>query len=146
MTYEYQIRVLPEQAASEQAIADYISREKGLNRLSINHVRVLKRSIDARQRTIFVNLTVRVYQNEMPEDDQYVRTDYPDVSQSRQVVVVGAGPGGLFAALRLIELGYRPIVLERGKDVHERKKDLAQITKTQQVDGESNYCFGEGGA
>ena len=146
MTYEYQIRVLPEQAASEQAIADYISREKGLNRLSINHVRVLKRSIDARQRTIFVNLTVRVYQNEMPEDDQYVRTDYPDVSQRRQVVVVGAGPGGLFAALRLIELGYRPIVLERGKDVHERKKDLALITKTQQVDGESNYCFGEGGA
>ena len=146
MTYEFQIRVLPEQAASEQAIADYISREKGLNRLSINHVRVLKRSIDARQRTIFVNLTVRVYQNEMPEDDQYVRTDYPDVSQRRQVVVVGAGPGGLFAALRLIELGYRPIVLERGKDVHERKKDLALITKTQQVDGESNYCFGEGGA
>ena len=146
MVHEFQIRVLPEQAASEQAIADYISREKGLNRLSINHVRVLKRSIDARQRTIFVNLTVRVYQNEMPEDDQYVRTDYPDVSQRRQVVVVGAGPGGLFAALRLIELGYRPIVLERGKDVHERKKDLALITKTQQVDGESNYCFGEGGA
>ena len=146
MIYEYQIRVLPEQAASEQAIADYISQEKGLNRLSITHVRVLKRSIDARQRTIFVNLSVRVYQNEMPEDDQYVRTDYPDVSQRRQVVVVGAGPGGLFAALRLIELGYRPVVLERGKDVHERKKDLALITKTQQVDGESNYCFGEGGA
>ena len=75
-----------------------------------------------------------------------MRTEYPDVSSRPQVIVVGAGPGGLFAALRLIELGLRPIVLERGKDVHERKKDLAQIAKTQQVDGESNYCFGEGGA
>ena len=146
MIHEFQLRVLPQQAASEQAIADYISQEKGIGRQSINHVRVLKRSIDARQRTIFVNLTVRVYQNEMPEDDQYVHTSYPDVSDGKQVIVVGAGPGGLFAALRLIELGCRPIVLERGKDVHERKKDLALITKTQQVDGESNYCFGEGGA
>ncbi len=146
MIHEFQLRVLPQQAASEQAIADYISQEKGIGRQSINHVRVLKRSIDARQRTIFVNLTVRVYQNEMPEDDQYVHTSYPDVSDGQQVIVVGAGPGGLFAALRLIELGCRPIVLERGKDVHERKKDLALITKTQQVDGESNYCFGEGGA
>ena len=146
MIHEFQLRVLPQQAASEQTIADYISQEKGIGRQSINHVRVLKRSIDARQRTIFVNLTVRVYQNEMPEDDQYVHTSYPDVSDGQQAIVVGAGPGGLFAALRLIELGCRPIVLERGKDVHERKKDLALITKTQQVDGESNYCFGEGGA
>ena len=146
MIHEFQLRVLPQQAASEQAIADYISQEKGIGRQSINHVRVLKRSIDARQRTIFVNLTVRVYQNEIPDDDQYVHTSYPDVSDAQQVVVVGAGPGGLFAALRLIELGCRPIVLERGKDVHERKKDLALIGRTQQVDGESNYCFGEGGA
>lgn len=146
MLHEYQLRLLPEQAASEQAIADYVSQEKGISRQSICQVRVLKRSIDARHRTIYVNLTVRVYQNEMPTDTQYVPTDYPDVGEGRQVIVVGAGPGGLFAALRLIELGCRPIVLERGKDVHERKKDLALITKTQQVDGESNYCFGEGGA
>ncbi|MBP3212962.1 MAG: FAD-dependent monooxygenase [Prevotella sp.] len=146
MIFEYQLRVLPEQAASEQAIADYISREKGLPSKSITHVRVLKRSIDARQRTIFINLTVRVYQNEMPQDDAYVHTHYSDVSNGQQVVVVGAGPGGLFAALKLVELGCRPIVVERGKDVHERKKDLALITKTQQVDSESNYCFGEGGA
>ena len=84
--------------------------------------------------------------NEQPSDDEYQHIDYPDVSDRPQVIVVGAGPGGLFAALRLIELGLRPIVLERGKDVHERKKDLAQIAKTQQVNGESNYCFGEGGA
>jgi uncharacterized FAD-dependent dehydrogenase len=109
-------------------------------------VRILRRSIDARQRTIFVNLKVRVFINEQPTDDEYQHTEYPDVSDRPQVIVVGAGPGGLFAALRLIELGLRPIVLERGKDVHERKKDLAQIAKTQQVDAESNYCFGEGGA
>ena len=109
-------------------------------------VRILRRSIDARQRTIFVNLKVRVYINEQPQGDEYVPVEYPDVSGKPQVIVVGAGPGGLFAALRLIELGLRPIVLERGKDVHERKKDLSLITKTQQVDPESNYCFGEGGA
>ena len=146
LTTEFQLRLLPEQAASEQAIADYLSLEKGLDRGSISHIRVLKRSIDARQRTIFVNLTVRVYQNEMPSDEPFQHVDYPDVSERPQAIVVGAGPGGLFAALRLIELGFRPVVLERGKNVRERKKDLALITKTQQIDPESNYCFGEGGA
>lgn len=146
MTYEYQLRVLPQQAASEQSIAEYVAKDKGLDVRTINAVRVLKRSIDARQRTIFVNLKVRVYVNEMPEDDAYQHTEYPDVSGKPQVIVVGEGPGGLFASLRLIELGLRPIVLERGKNVHDRKIDLANITKTQKVDGESNYCFGEGGA
>ena len=146
MTQEFQLRLLPEQAASEHAIADYLSLEKGLERGSISHIRVLKRSIDARHRTIYVNLTVRVYLNEMPTDDVFQRVDYRDVSTCPQVIVVGAGPGGLFAALKLIELGLRPIVLERGKNVRDRKKDLALITKTQQIDPESNYCFGEGGA
>ena len=146
MIQEYQIRILPEQAASEEGIKRYLSKEKGLDVRTLNQVRVLKRSVDARQRTIFVNLKVRAYINEFPQDDQYVRTEYPDVSSRPRVIVVGEGPGGLFASLRLIELGYRPIVLERGKDVRERKKDLSNITKTQKVDGESNYCFGEGGA
>ena len=146
MIQEYQIRILPEQAASEEGIKRYLSKEKGLDVRTLNQVRVLKRSIDARQRTIFVNLKVRAYINEFPQDDQYVHTEYPDVSSRPRVIVVGEGPGGLFASLRLIELGYRPIVLERGKDVRERKKDLSNITKTQKVDGESNYCFGEGGA
>ncbi len=146
MIEEYQIRILPEQAASEEGIKRYLAKEKGLDVRTLNQVRVLKRSIDARQRTIFVNLKVRAYINEFPQDDQYVHTEYPDVSSRPRVIVVGEGPGGLFASLRLIELGYRPIVLERGKDVRERKKDLSNITKTQKVDGESNYCFGEGGA
>ena len=146
MIEEYQIRILPEQAASEEGIKRYLSKEKGIDVRTLNLVRVLKRSIDARQRTVYVNLKVRAYINEFAQDDQYIHTEYPDVSSRPRVVVVGEGPGGLFASLRLIELGYRPVVLERGKDVRERKKDLSNITKTQKVDAESNYCFGEGGA
>ena len=146
MTNEYQIRVVPEVAAQEDRLKGWLADEYGFDVRTIQGVRILKRSIDARQRQIYVNLKVRVYVNEQPHDDEYVRTEYPNVEGRPQVIVVGAGPGGLFAALRLIELGLRPIVLERGKDVHERKKDLANITKTQKVDAESNYCFGEGGA
>ena len=146
MIKEYSIRVRPHQAVNEATIKDYLAHEEGLEMKSMTHVRVLKRSIDARQRIIFVNLKVRVYINEEPTDDEYVKTEYRDVSSAPQVIVVGAGPGGLFAALRLIELGLKPVVLERGKDVHERKKDLALIARTQLVDEESNYCFGEGGA
>ena len=146
MTNEYQIRVVPEVAAQEDRLKSWLADEYGFDVRTILGVRILKRSIDARQRQIYVNLKVRVYVNEQPHDDEYVRTEYPNVEGRPQVIVVGAGPGGLFAALRLIELGLRPVVLERGKDVHERKKDLANITKTQKVDAESNYCFGEGGA
>ena len=146
MTNEYQIRVAPEVAAQEDRLKRWIADEQGIDVRTIYGVRILKRSIDARQRQIFVNLKVRVYVNEQPSDDAYVRTEYPNVEGKSQVIVVGAGPGGLFAALRLIELGLRPVVLERGKNVHDRKKDLANITKTQKVDAESNYCFGEGGA
>lgn len=146
MVQEFQIRVLPEVAASEKAIKHFLLEEKGLAAGAVKAVRVLKRSIDARQRTIYVNLKVRVYVNELPDDDEFARTDYPNVEGKPQAVVVGAGPGGLFAALRLIELGVRPVVVERGKSVHERRKDIAQISRTQTVDPESNYSFGEGGA
>ncbi len=146
MIKEIQTRVLPVQAASEQNIKEFVARDKGIDIRTINAVRVLRKSIDARQRTIFVNLTLRVYINEMPADDEYRRVEYRDVSACPQVVVVGEGPGGLFASLKLIELGCRPVVIERGKDVRERKRDLSLIGKTQKVDADSNYCFGEGGA
>ena len=144
MTNEYQIRVLPEVAADSDSIKRYLKEEKGLT--GINAIRILKRSIDARQRTIYVNLTVRVYVNEQPEELEYTPVVYPEVDGKPQVIVVGAGPGGLFAALRLIELGLKPVVIERGKDVHQRKLDIANISRTQTVDAESNYSFGEGGA
>ena len=146
MIQEYQLRVLPEQAASEQSLKQYISREKGLDVRTVQAVRVLRRSIDARQRVIFVNLKVRVFVNEQPADDEFLRTDYPNVEGKPSVIVVGAGPGGLFAALKLIELGFRPVVVERGKNVRERKADLARISREHKVDPESNYSFGEGGA
>ena len=125
MTNEDQVRMLPQQAASEAAMREFIAREKGIDARTIKHVRVLRRSIDARQRTIYINLKVRVYINEEPRDEEYIPVEYRDVSSAPAVVVVGAGPGGLFASLKLIELGMRPVVIERGKDVHERKKDLS---------------------
>ena len=146
MTEEYQIRVLPQVGYNEDNIKDYLAREKGIDQRTINQIRVLRRSVDARHRDIYVNLKVRIYINEFPQDEAYIKTEYQNVSDKPEVIVVGEGPSGLFASLRLIELGFRPIVLERGKDVRERKKDMAMITKTQTVDPDSNYCFGEGGA
>ncbi len=146
MVEEYQIRVLPEVAVNEDGIKAFLQEDKGISVSDITAVRLLKRSIDARQQTIYVNLKVRVYINELPLDDDFVRVDYPNVEGKPQAVVVGAGPGGLFAALKLIELCIRPIVVERGKSVHERRKDIALISRNHTVDPESNYSFGEGGA
>ena len=146
MIKEISIRVLPQQAASETALKGFLAREFALNPKDIQAVRILKRSIDARKRQVIINLTVRIYLNELPPNDIFSPIIYGDVSDKRQAIVVGAGPAGLFAALRLIELGMRPIVLERGKDVHQRRKDIARISREHKVDSESNYCFGEGGA
>ena len=104
MTHEFDLRVLPEDAYNEQSILSYLNREKGLQ---ANAIRIIKRSIDARQRTIFVNLTIRSYEDEQPEELEHTPIPYHDVSDRPDVIVVGAGPGGLFAALHLIELGYR---------------------------------------
>lgn len=146
MIHEFQFRLLPEQAANENSLRQFIAKEKGFNVADITAVRILKRSIDARQRTVFVNLSVRVYIHEQPGDDEYVKTIYNNVEGQPKIIIVGAGPGGLFAALRLIELGLCPVIIERGKNVRERKKDLALISREHKVDPESNYSFGEGGA
>ena len=143
MVHELNLRILPQQAYNEQSILAYLRQEKGIK---ADAVRVVRRSIDARQRTIFVNLTVRAYVGEEPPLSDFEPYIYKDVSEKPAVIVVGAGPGGLFAALRLIELGLKPIIVERGKDVRERKKDIACIRPEQRVDPESNYSFGEGGA
>jgi uncharacterized FAD-dependent dehydrogenase len=146
MIKEFQYRLYPQEAATGQSIRQVIMREEGFSSEDIQAVRILKRSIDARQRTVYINLRVRVFINEQPDDEAYTRIEYKDVSNAPAVIIAGAGPAGLFAALRLIELGRKPIIVERGKNVRERKKDIALITREQQINPESNYCFGEGGA
>ena len=147
MIEEMQLRVIPRVAASESAIIHYIASERRLSQDRIRGVRVLRRSVDARQRNVMVNVKVRAFIDEpMTVDHLVPPIEYRPVSGCVQAVVVGAGPGGLFAALRLIELGVKPIVVERGKDVVERRKDVARISRDGVVDPDSNYCFGEGGA
>lgn len=146
MIQELQLRILPEEAANEQSLKQVVARETGTAVPHIHTVRVLKRSIDARQRTIYVNVKLRAFIDEQPDEPEFRSVEYKEVSAGKPVVVVGAGPGGLFAALRLIELGLRPIVVERGKNVRERKRDIALISREHKVDSESNYSFGEGGA
>lgn len=146
MVREFQTRMTPREAADERLIREHVAVENGFDVRTVTAMRIMKRSIDARQRNIFVNLKLKVYINEQPDDAGYTETEYRDVSSSPAVVVVGAGPGGLFAALRLIELGLKPILIERGKNVADRKKDISLITKTHKTDADSNYCFGEGGA
>ncbi|MGL4779473.1 MAG: NAD(P)/FAD-dependent oxidoreductase [Bacteroidales bacterium] len=146
MIQEYQLRVLPKIASSEQEIKRFVAQEYAIKEQDIMAVRILKRSIDARQRTVMINLKVAVFINEMPSQNEYAEISYPDVAYKPQVIVVGAGPAGLFAALRLIEGGLRPIVIERGKNVSDRKRDIALISREHAVNPESNYSFGEGGA
>lgn len=141
-----QLRVTPDLAADPARLRLHVAREEAIDARTINALLVRRRSIDARQRTIYVNLSLDLYVNEEPPQPDFSDLCYGDVSARPRVIVVGAGPGGLFAALRLVELGLRPVVVERGKDVHERRRDIARISREHRVDPESNYSFGEGGA
>lgn len=138
--------VSPSTAADSVQLKARTANELGISPSQLQALRIVHRSIDARQRDIKINLTIDAYIDEEPPATEFQKTEYPDVSGRPTVIVVGAGPGGLFAALRLIENRLRPIVLERGKDVHKRRKDIALISKEHRVDSESNYAFGEGGA
>ncbi len=147
MVTELQLRVEPRVAASDLQLQTIASTRLDIDVNRIKDLRVVKRSIDARQRKIMVNLTLRVYVDEpAPANALYTPIEYPDVADRPQAIIVGAGPAGLFAALRLIELGVKPILLERGKSVDDRRKDMAAIARENVVDPDSNYCFGEGGA
>ncbi len=146
MIAELRARLTRQQGYKEQCLRAYVARERGIDVRTISCVETLRRSIDARQRTVYVNVSLRIYINEAPPALSFTPIELPSVEGRPSVVVVGAGPGGLFAALRLIALGLRPIVVERGKTVSQRNADIASIRKTQQVDPESNYSFGEGGA
>ena len=147
MIKELQLRVAPEIAYEELRLLGYVSTQLHIDANSIKKVQIVKRSIDARQRNVVINLSIKVYINEYPQSESLVEhIKYQDVSGNTKIIVVGAGPAGLFAALRLIELGLCPIVLERGKDVDSRRKDMARIARENIVDPDSNYCFGEGGA
>ena len=147
MIQELKLRVNPRTAASMDEIVRYLDKYNDIPAQSIRGIRILKRSIDARQRNVVVNLKVRVYIDEpMTQDYLVPPIEYKPVDGKRQAIVVGMGPGGLFAALRLIELGIKPVVLERGKDVMKRRVDASRIQREGFVDPESNYCFGEGGA
>ena len=142
----FQIQVSPKEAATPHLLKFKVARLNGIPKDEITHVEILKRSIDARQKAVKINLKIAVYINEVFEVEKFEIPQYPDVSQSEPVIIVGAGPAGLFAALKCIELGLKPIVLERGKDVRARRRDLKAINRDHIVNEDSNYCFGEGGA
>lgn len=136
----------PSDAAEEKIYRLIIARELGIDSSRITFLRITRKSIDARHHDILINLSLQVFVDEYPETDVKHKIEYPYVGNKEYVFIVGAGPAGLFAALRLIGLGYKPVIFERGKEVSERKKDVALISQKHIINPESNYCFGEGGA
>ena len=146
MIKEIQLQVLPEQAENTEVLKELISKKLNIELSEINHIEIVKRSIDARQRIIKINLRLNVFiQQEFKKKEE----DFPiykNVEGKEEVIIVGAGPAGMFAALKLIEKGKKPIIIERGKEVRDRRFDLAKLTKEHIVNEDSNYCFGEGGA
>lgn len=147
MPQELLLQVSPEIAANELLLKEYLSKQLKVTPEEIQHISILKRSIDARQKAVKFNLKVAIYLVGEPFQENKIQLpQYKDVSNSQEVIVVGAGPAGLFSALQLIELGLKPIIIERGKDVRGRRRDLKAINVDHLVNEDSNYCFGEGGA
>jgi uncharacterized FAD-dependent dehydrogenase len=143
---ELNLRVDPQTASEQDLLRRYIAEKEGVSEKEITHIEILRRSIDARQRNVIINLRVGLYLNEPFKEDAPALPDYPDVRNEEEVLIIGMGPAGLFAALKLIELGKKPVILERGKDVKARIRDLKAINVDHIVNEDSNYCFGEGGA
>jgi len=140
------INLTPAAASDDASVRKISASLAGIDQADISEIRVVKRSVDARKKNIRVNLTVDVFYGETSQNETLTPFNIKNVSGKTEVIIVGAGPAGLFAALRLIELGIKPVIIERGKDVSSRKKDIANISREQIVDNDSNYCFGEGGA
>ncbi|MEA2043421.1 MAG: NAD(P)/FAD-dependent oxidoreductase [Bacteroidota bacterium] len=140
------IRLTPKQASEELLFRPVAAKKIGVEEEDITGVRILKRSIDARGREVFVQLRIAIWTNEpMPPEDEF-QINYQKVEHKKRILIVGSGPAGLFAAIKLIEEGYKPVILERGKQISPRKRDVAQLNRNNPVNPESNYCFGEGGA
>ncbi len=146
MKKELELVLPPEVAYDEARLQSELLKHAGAQPEDISFIHKIKRSIDARGKNVMLRVRADVYFKTPPDDLLLKKYQYPSVEKAPAVIIVGAGPAGLFAALRCIELGLKPIVLERGKDVRARRRDLAAINKEHVVNPDSNYCFGEGGA
>ena len=147
MQTDVSIKILPSEAADDSVIREYIAAATGKKLQEVKGFHILKRSIDARAKTTWINLSCRAFISEPFVQRNFIHAQFKDVRRSKKtIVIIGAGPAGLFAALKLIEYGTKPIILERGKDVRARRRDLARLNKEGLINPDSNYCFGEGGA
>ena len=146
MQTELQLILTPEQSFKEELLYQEVAKRLTVDVKKISAIRILRKSIDSRSSQPKINLSVRVFYNEKKPEKFNIHLDYPFVGNEKPVIVVGAGPAGLFAALKLITSGFKPIVIERGKEARKRKIDIAQLNRNKSLDTESNYCFGEGGA
>ena len=146
MQKEIRLILSPKNASREDLYKPILVKKLNISSDRIRTIRILRRSIDSRRKNIKIDLQLLVYIDEKEKSPSVQEPQYKNVTSCGEVVIIGSGPAGLFAALRLIELGLKPIILERGKEVSERKKDIALISREQRIDPDSNYCFGEGGA